>query len=207
MENIYQLTEKFRRISDAYDETKGILEEAYEENGGEITEETEALQGELDELARMKEEIVSDVLSCPDDYAMIVKNTEAQKRVLEAELKAVKEEQAKVLAKIQSKIKRKEDKIAWFKENISEAMKLAQKEKLGGAKTDSRFTIWFSESTSLDVNTELVLDPYQAKINELISELPAWVTVKTDVNKTILKKEETLPLGAERIKSKSLQIR
>lgn len=207
MENIYTLGERFRRLSDDYDNAKAVLEAAYEENGGEVTDETEAKRAEVDELERMRQEIVADVLSAPDEYAAIVKNAEAQKKVLEAELKAVKEEQAKVCARIMSKIKAKEGKIAWFKENIAEALKLAEIERIGGARTDHRFCIFFSNTSSLDVDSEKVLAPYQERINDLIAALPGWVTVTTGINKAALKREDTLPEGAVAVSSKTLNIK
>ena len=207
MENIYTLGERFNALSEAYDEAKAKLEEEYEANGGEMTETTEAMQAELDELERVRQEVVNDVLSAPDEYAAIVKNAEAQKNVLEAELKAVKEEQAKYLARIEAKIKRKQEKIDWFKGNIAEALRLAQIEKLGGAKTENKFCIYFSKSTSVEADTERLLAPYKDEIDSLVASLPSWVTVKTDVNKTALKKEKTLPDGASLNTKKTLQIK
>ena len=207
MENVYQLGEKFYRISEAYDCASDALAEEYENNGGEVTETTERMQSEVDELARLKREVVDQVLSAPDDYAAIVKNAEAQKRVLEAELKAVKEEQAKVLARIEARIKRKERKIAWFKENIHEAMKLAEIEKICGARTENRFTIYIKKSESIQTDDEVLLKPFEARIKELTDSLPSWITVKTGISKVALKDEENLPDGATVIPSETIQIR
>lgn len=207
MENIYQLGEKFYRISEAYDCAKAALEEEYENNGGEMTETTEQMQAELDELERIKNEVVAEVLSAPDDFAAIVKNAEAQKKVLEAELKAVKEEQAKVTAKIEARIKRKQSKIDWFKDNILEAMKLAEVQKIGGARTENRFTIWIGESTSMETDEETLLNPYNDRIKAFIEGLPKWVKVTTGINKTALKAEAELPAGAAIVTNKTLNIR
>ena len=207
MENIYNLGDKFYRISEAYDAARAALEEEYENNGGEMTEQTEHMQAELDELERIKREVVDEVLSAPDDYAAIVKNAEAQKKVLEAELKAVKDEQAKVLARIESRIKRKQAKIEWFKGNIAEAMKLAEINKIGGAKTNNRFTIYFQDSTSIETDEEKLLAPYNGEVEALVSRLPKWLTVKTSINKTALKAEEKLPEGADKVTNKTLQIK
>lgn len=207
MENIYTLGERFRALSDDYDMAKAALESIYEENGGEVTDETDAVEAELEAIERMKQEVISDVLSAPDDYAAIVKNAEAQKKVLEAELKAVKEEQAKYLARIEAKIKRKQDKIDWFKENIAEALRLAQIEKLGGAKTENKFCIYFTKSTSVETDAERLIAPYKEEIDSLIASLPSWLTVKTDINKTALKKVATLPEGASLNTKETLQIK
>ena len=147
------------------------------------------------------------MLSAPDDYAAIVKNAEAQKKVLEAELKAVKEEQAKVLAKIESRIKRLQSKADWFKDNIAEAMKLAEVSKIGGARTGNRFSIYFVESTTLETDDEKLLAPYNDRVQALIASLPKWLTVKTGISKTVLKAEENLPDGAVKVTNKNLQIR
>ena len=146
MENIYALGEKYARINAEYEIVKNNLDALYEENGGEVTEETEAMEKEAEELGRLREEIIKDVLSAPDEFAAIVMNTEAQKKMVEAELKALKEEQAKVCAKYEAKIKRLSSKIEWFKGNIADAMNLAKIEKLGGAKTPNKFSIWFAKT-------------------------------------------------------------
>lgn len=212
MENIYQLSEKYVRINGEYEQTRAELEALYEENGGEITEQTELLEKEHAELENLRNEVVQDVLSAPDEYAAIVKNTEAQKKILEAELKALKEEQAKACAKIEAKIKKKAAKIEWFKDSIASAMKFAEIEKIGGSKTDRKFTIWFSKSTSVEADSEVVLKPYEAKVREFIESLPEWISVKTDINRTALKanlldKKAKHPDGAVLLENKSLQIR
>ncbi len=207
MENIYQLEQKFAAISDSYDQLEAALVEEYEANGGEVTEQTEAMQSELDALAALKKEITDDIVAAPDAYASIVKNAEAQKKILEAELKTLKEEQAKAAARIQAKINRKSGKIDFFKDAIAEAMRVNGIEKFGGAKTDNRFSIYFSKSTAVDVDAEKALAPYQPRIDAFIHSLPSWITIKTDVSKSELKKADELPDGAAIIENKSLQIR
>ena len=212
MENIYKIGERYMRISEAYENTKAQLEYMYEENGGEITDETEAMEKEQAELAAIREEVMKDVLSAPDEYAAIVKNTEAQKKILEAELKALKEEQAKACAKIEARIKQKASKIDWFKQNIFDAMKLAEIQKIGGAKTDKKFTIWFSKTKTVDANEEVLFKPYTEKVQEFIDSLPSWIKVTTALNKTELKNNllddsATHPDGAIIVENESLQIR
>ena len=207
METIYNLEQKFAAISESYDNLEAALVEKYEENGGEVTDETEGMQAELDALAQLKKQITDDIIAAPDEYAAIIKNAEAQKKMLEAELKALKEEQLKAVARLQAKINRKESKIDFFKDSIAEAMRAAGIEKIGGAKTDNRFSIYFSKSTAVDVDTEKALAPYQPRIAAFIQSLPSWITVKTDVSKTELKKADELPEGASLVTNKSLQIR
>ena len=179
----------------------------YEENGGEVTEETEAMQAKLDELKALKQQITDDIIAAPDAYASIVKNAEAQQKMLEAELKALKEEQMKAVARLQAKINRKASKADFFKDAIAEALRANGIEKIGGAKTDNRFSIYFQSSTSVDVDSEKVLAPYQPRINAFIQSLPSWITVKTDVSKTELKKADEMPEGASLVSSSSLRIR
>lgn len=212
MENIYSLGEKYAHINEAYEVTKNNLEALYEENGGEITEQTEAMEKETAELEALRNEIVADVLKAPDEYAAIVKNAEANKKIVEAELKALKEEQAKVCAKYEARIKKLASKIDWFKGNIADAMKLAEVEKLGGPKTPNKFTIWFSKSQSVEVESEVVMKPYTDKVQAFIDSLPSWITVKTDINKTALKAvllddKAKHPDGAFLSEKKSIQIR
>lgn len=212
MENIYKIGERYIQIAADYEAAKAELEAAYEENGGEITDETEYLEKEAQALKDLKEEVAKDVLSAPDEYAAIVKNTEAQKKILEAELKALKEEQAKACAKIEARIKQKASKIEWFKSSIADAMKFAEIQKIGGAKTNNKFTIWFAETTSVDVDSETALKPYEAKMKEFIDSLPKWVSVKTDINKSALKanlldEKAEHPDGAFLNTNKTLQIR
>ena len=212
MESIYKLGEKYNNISYEYETIKGALECMYEENGGEETAETEAMQKELDKLGKLREEIIKDVLSAPDEFAAIVKNAESQKNILEAELKALKEEQAKACAKIEARIKHQVSKMEWFKQNIADAMKMAEIEKIGGAKTSNKFTIWFAKSESVEADSEIVLKPYTQKVQEFIDSLPSYISVKTDINKKALKenlKDENAvhPDGAVLLNNKTLQIR
>ena len=130
----------------------------------------------------------------------------------EDRLKALKEEQAKVCQKYEARIKRLASKIEWFKNNIADAMKLAEIEKLGGPKTPNKFTIWFSNTTSVEADNEAIMKPYESKVKELIESLPNYIVVKTDVNKSALKanlqdENAVHPDGAVLCPNKSLQIR
>ena len=212
MENIYSLGEKYRQIDDAYENAKAILEMTYEQNGGEVTDQTEALEKEAKALETLRKEIADSILSAPDEFAAIVKNTEAYKKVVEAELDAIKKEQAKANAKYEAKIKRLAGKIEWFKTNIADAMKLAEINKIGGPKTPNKFTIWFAKSESIEADSEALLTPYVNKVQEFINTLPKWVKVKTDIDKSALKenlKDKTAkhPDGACLVTNESLQIR
>ena len=207
MENIYTLGEKYLSISEAYDSLQAVLDQMYEENGGEVTEETEAMESEKETLALLRETVVANILDAPDDYAAIVKNTEAQKAIEEAELKAIMEQQAKVVAKYKARINSKQRKIDWFKDAIASAMRFAEITKIGGARTSNKFSIYFTNTKKLEADNDTLLAPYRDKINAVLADLPVWVSIKPDINKALLKKEEDLPDGAELIETKTLQIR
>jgi len=206
MENIYNLSARLNDISGQYDVLEAALNNEYEENGGEITENTEMMEAEKETLENIRNEILSEVISLPDEYAALVKNEEAQKKILEAELKALKEEQAKVVAKYQARINQKTNKISWFKQNIADAMKLANLERIGGPKTPNKFTIYFTNTKSVVTDDELLLSPYINEIDELRSKLPAWLELKPAITKSAMDKEN-LPKGAALEEKKNLQIK
>ena len=207
MENIYALSGKYAEINDRYEALSAELDAMYEDNGGEETAETEQMQELLQEQEALKAEVLREIVEHADDYAEIALNKASQQKILEAELKAVKEEQAKVVAKYQARINRIARSVEFWKENFQEAMKVEQLTKIGGPKTGHKFTIWVKESESIDVDEAVALAPFEEKIAELVEQLPAWVKIATGVNKTVLKKEETLPEGASRVVSQSIQIR
>lgn len=207
MENIYALSGKYAEINDRYEALSAELDAMYEDNGGEETAETEQMQELLQEQEALKAEVLREIVEHADDYAEIALNKASQQKILEAELKAVKEEQAKVVAKYQARINRIARSVEFWKENFQEAMKLEQITKIGGPKTGHKFTVWVKETQSVDVDEETVLAPYRDTIDELLERLPAWVTVKTGISKTELKKEETLPEGATLVTSETIQIR
>ena len=207
MENIYTLSGRYAEINDRYEALSAELADMYEENGGEETADTVKQEALLEELAELKAGVQREIVENADEYAAIAMNKEAQRKMLEAELKALKEEQAKVVAKYQARINRLAGSVEFWKQNFIEAMKLEKITKIGGAKTGHKFTVWVNETKSLDVDEATVLEPYQDTIDELVSRLPGWVKVTTGVSKSELKKEETLPEGASLVTSQSVQIR
>lgn len=207
MENIYTLSGRYADINHRYEVLSAELAAMYEENGGEETADTMKQEALLDEIAELKDEVLHEIVEHADDYAAIAMNKDCQRKMLEAELKTLKEEQAKVVAKYQARINRLAGSVDFWKENFAQAMKLERITKIGGPKTGHKFTVWVKETQSVDVDEETVLEPYQDTIDELVSRLPAWVTVKTGISKTELKKEETLPAGAALVTSQSVQIR
>lgn len=207
MENIYTLSGRYAEINDRYEALSAELEALYEEGGGEETAETERLEELRREQDALREEVLREIVEHADDYAAIAMNKDCQRKMLEAELKALKEEQAKVVAKYQARINRLAGSVDFWKENFAEAMRIERISKIGGAKTGHKFTVWVKESQSVDVDEETVLAPWQDTIDELVDRLPAWVTVKAGVSKSELRKQDTLPQGAQLVTSQTVQIR
>jgi hypothetical protein len=68
-----------------------------------------------------------------------------------------------------------------------------------------------STTKSLDVNEELLLEPYADKIARLQSELPDYLTIEVKVSKTAIKNRfkdtDILPAGCAYVENESLRIR
>lgn len=207
MENIYNLTGRFAELSDYYESLQAILDDLYEENGGEITEETEEVQSLLNDIKSLQDEVINDILANSDAYADIALNKAAQRKVVEAELKAVKEEQKKVIDRYQARINRIQRSEDWWKDNFDKALRVASMDKIGGAKSGLRHSIYYQKSTSVETNEDVLLAPYQAMIDNLNAELPSWMKVSVSIDKTTLKKEETLPQGATLNQKQTIVIR
>lgn len=207
MENIYKLSGKYAELSAQYDALQAELDELYEANGGEVTEVTEEMQSRIDATEALKKQVIDDILASPDDYAEIALNEAAKQRVLEAELKAVKEEQRKVTDRIQARINERARRVEWWKDNIDVALRLAKCDKVGGAKSGLRHCIYYQTSSSVELSEDTVLAPYQSLLDTLTGNLPSWMKVDVTIDKAALKKEETLPEGASLSYKKTIVIR
>lgn len=196
MENIYKLSGKYAELSDRYEALQSSLDELYEANGGEMTEVTEEMQGCIDDLEALKKQVMDDILASPDDYAEIALNEAAKQRVLEAEMKAIKDEQRKVIDRVQARINERSRNVEWWKSNIDAALRIAGRDKIGGAKSGYRHSIYYQKSSSVELNEEVVLAPYQPLLDALAGNLPTWMKVNVTIDKVALKKAETLPEGA-----------
>lgn len=207
MENIYTLSGRYAEINDKYEALSAELDAIFEENGGVETEEAGRILELQKEQEQLREEVLREIVEHADDYAAIAMNKDCQRKMLEAELKTLKEEQAKVVAKYQARINRLAGSVEFWKENFRLAMEVEKVSKIGGPKTGHKFTVWVKETQSVSVDEDTVLAPYQETIFALTDALPSWVKVTTTVNKTELKKEETLPEGAILVTNQSVQIR
>ena len=208
MENIYKLNGRAAELNAQYMEVFERFELLMEENGGELNEESQEYIDIMNELDSLQAQIKEDILNLPDEYAAWYKNVEAEKRVKEAELKAFKEEQKKALAKYEAKVKACDSKMEWIKQNIVAALETAEILRLDKkGRPDARFSIYFQDTVSVDVDETAAAKGYEEIISTANSVMPEGYTLVLKADKTVLKKAESLPIGAERIVRKSLQIR
>lgn len=206
MVNFYTLSDKFASISETYDKLSAELDEIYSENGGEVTEDTTERERLLEELNELKEQCVREIVDNSDAYAEIALNKRAQQEVAEAEMKAVKEQQRKVLDTLQARVNKYERAYKFWLENFDAAMRVAECSKIGGAKTDKKHSVWYQTTTSVEV-ADNILESYDEVISELAEKLPEWVTIQVSVNKTKLKAQEVLPEGAVKVENKTVRIK
>lgn len=206
MENFYTLSNKFASISETYDKLSAELDEICSENGGEVTEDTTERERLLEELNELKEQCVREIVDNSDAYAEIALNKRAQQEVAEAEMKAVKEQQRKVLDTLQARVNKYERAYKFWLENFDAAMRVAECSKIGGAKTDKKHSVWYQTTTSVEVADD-ILERYDDVISELAAKLPEWVTIQVSVNKTKLKAQEVLPEGAVKVENKTVRIK
>ena len=206
MENFYTLSDKFASINETYDKLSAELDEIYSENGGEVTEDTTERERLLEEMNELKEQCVREIMDNSDAYAEIALNKRAQQEVAEAEMKAGKEQQRKVLDTLQARVNKYERAYKFWLENFDAAMRVAECSKIGGAKTDKKHSVWYQTTTSVEV-ADNILERYDDVISELASKLPEWVTIQVSVNKTKLKAQEVLPEGAVKVENKTVRIK
>lgn len=206
MENFYTLSDKFASINETYDKLSAELDEIYSENGGEVTEDTTERERILEEMNELKEQCVREIVDNSDAYAEIALNKRAQQEVAEAEMKAVKEQQRKVLDTLQARVNKYERAYKFWLENFDAAMRVAECSKIGGAKTDKKHSVWYQTTTSVEV-ADNILERYNEVISELAAKLPDWVTIQVSVNKTKLKALEVLPEGVTKVENKTVRIK
>ena len=207
MENFYTLSDKFASINETYDKLSAELDEIYSENGGEVTEDTTERERLLEEMNELKEQCVREIVDNSDAYAEIALNKRAQQEVAEAEMKAVKEQQRKVLDTLQARVNKYERAYKFWLENFDAAMRVAECSKIGGAKTDKKHSVWYQTTTSIEAPDDFISESYGDIISELAAKLPEWVTIQVSVNKTKLKALEVLPEGVTKVENKTVRIK
>ena len=206
MVSFYKLSERLDDISERFELAQCALEEAMEESGGELTEETSQLLAEVEQLEAIKAQIKEDFINFPDEYAAWYKNEEAKRNVILAERKAYEDEIKKVLAKYDARIKKRETRMEWIKQNIEASMRYNEVEKLDKKRPNAMFSIYFKKSQSIEVNEDMALDAYRDIQRNANESLPEWLELVPKIKKSALAKVEDLPSGFERKISESLLI-
>lgn len=209
MENFYRLSGRFAEISERLDMLNAELERMYDDNGGEITADTEERERAVGELNALKEECLRDIVYNSDAYAEIALNKAAQKKVAEAEVKAVKEEQKKVLEKCQARVNRLARSVEFWKQNFDEAMRVADLVKIGGAKTGKAHSVYYTSSKRVETDDAVLLMPYLDQLQAFRSTLPVWLDVEFKVNAAQLKAlpEDERPEGCRIVETQNVVIR
>ena len=198
MDNFYKLSERLDDVSRRFELAQNALDEAMENSGGEITDETSQLLAEVDELESIKRQLDEDFLNFPDEYAAWFKNEEAKRNMLLAERKAYEDEMKKVLAKYDARIKNRESRMEWIKQNIAASMKRHEVEKLDKKRPNAMFSIYFKKSQSIEVNEDLALDAYRDVERKANENCPEWLEFVPKIKKGALSKVDDLPFGFER---------
>ena len=209
MENFYTLSGRFAEMSERADALADELEQMYDENGGEVTADTEERERALAELQSLKEGCLREMVDNSDAYAEIALNKAAQKKVAEAEVKAVKEEQKRVLDRCMARVNRLGRSVDFWKQNFDEAMRLAEVTRLGGAKSGKLHSVYYTTTKRVETDEPLLLGPYLERLQAFRASLPAWLDVEFKVNAAQLKAlpEDERPEGCQVVESQNIQIR
>ena len=206
MDNFYKLSERLDDVSRRFEIAQSVLEEAMEESGGEITEENAELLAEAEELEAIKRQLEEDFVNFPDEYAAWYKNEEAKRNVILAERKAYEDEMKKVLAKYDARIKKRESRMEWIKQNIEASMRHHNITKLDKKRPNAMFSMFFKKSQSIEVNEALALDTYREIERKANENCPEWLEFVPKIKKGVLSKVDDLPTGFERKTSETLLI-
>lgn len=209
MENFYTLSGRFAEMSERADALADELEQMYDENGGEVTADTEERERALAELQALKADCLREIVDNSDAYAEIALNKAAQKKVAEAEVKAVKEEQKRVLDRCMARVNRLGRSVDFWKQNFDEAMRLAEVTRLGGAKSGKLHSVYYTTTKRVETDEPLLLGPYLERLQAFRANLPAWLDVEFKVNAAQLKAlpEDERPEGCQVVESQNIQIR
>lgn len=157
-----------------------------EESGGELTPEIEALMEETQDLFPKK----------VDGYGVMLRKFKSLEEACDSEIK-----------RIQAIKKTAQNSQKSMRQHILDTMTLFGYQKLQGNMTK----MWITKSNSLEVDEEVLLSQYKAKIEALSESLPPYLSVEVKVSKTALKNEfkgtDVLPAGCELKENESLTIK
>lgn len=162
------------------------IEDALYESGGELTPELEA------EMTETRESLMAKV----DGYNALYQKLGAMAASAKSEIERLTKIK-NTAAKAQDSLKRR---LLWN-------MDVFGIEKLEGRLCK----IGRRKSSSLNVEEEVMLEPYQAEIARLRDALPPYMTVRVDISKKAISDEfkgtDVLPAGCERVQNETIQIR
>ena len=223
MQSVYTLTGRVAELNTQAKELQGQidlleeqLEQMYEENGGEVTDLTESaelkkvdLETFKAQLERLSLDIIDEIIDNSDEYAEWALNEESNRKQAEAELDALKKSCNAAIKKAQARVNRYARWEDWAKQQFADAMRLADTQKIGGAKTDKKHSVFFKSTPSIEANEDALKAPYQDEIESITATLPGYLKVKVEVAKSGFKgvADDALPEGATRVYNQSIQIR
>lgn len=162
------------------------IEDALYENGGELTP-------ELEEALTFTQEALTRKV---DDYGAIIMKFQAVAEACKAEIDRVNA----IKKTAENSVKNIKDRLVWTMEQFGAA-------KLEGA--THKFSL--SRTTSTETDDETLLAPYAQQVADLQDRLPAWITLKASVSKSVLKdtykNAEVRPSGVTFVEKNSLRIK
>ena len=162
------------------------LEAALIENGGELTPEMEAAWTETSEALTKK----------ADGYGTLLNKFDAASKNIAAEIE-----------RLQALKKTADNSVKRIKAHLVAAMTDFDIQHLDGEL--HKFSL--STTTATETDDEVLLAPYQEKIDALQADLPAWLTLSPKISKTELKAaykgKDVTPAGLRFVENKSLRIK
>ena len=160
------------------------IEETLDETGGELTPELEDLWQETGESLAQKVDNYNSLINHLDNYS---------------------ENLAKEIKRLQALKKTADNSLKRIKGHIMDTMQQFGLTKLEG----SLCKVTLSSTTATEVDDEVVLQPYLARLERLM--LPPWITAELKISKSLLKDSfkdaEVTPAGVRFVKNPQLRIR
>ena len=160
------------------------IEETLDETGGELTPELEEMWNETGESLAQKVDNYNSLINHLDNYS---------------------ENLAKEIKRLQALKKTADNSLKRIKAHIMDTMQQFGLTKLDGALCK----VTLSSTTATEVDDEVVLAPYLARLERLM--LPPWITAELKISKSLLKDSfkdaDVTPAGVRFVKNPQLRIR
>ena len=162
------------------------IEALLEENGGELTPEIE------ERLAETEDKFPKKV----DGYGVMLRKFQAAEKVCDEEIK-----------RVQGLKKVAQNSVKSLRSHLLDTMLHFGFQKLKGNMTQ----MWTGKSKSVEVDEEILLAPYEAKLQAFRDSLPPYISVELKVAKKpisdLYKAEGLLPAGCSIVESDSITIK